>query len=795
MPTMGKFPRPPCFSECYVCGREFSSRSLDIHEPKCLMKWHKNNNRLPLSLRKTAPVNYRDKCTPSTPPNNYCDIQLVDEEYDDEVALLTPVVHSKEVCKISNSQARQNLKKRPLTITPAVSPADEDASAFETSRPSTATLEHPRILDESFADKLDMSLTRKELLNIADFCKLSTKSNPRAVRKAEVSQNGRPKYFDRTVPRRTRGAERSTFVASRNRKNNGADRANGCMIIESDVGEPRKLVSRTKSFKKLKTPSSVSQSPLRMRQKEKSIAIELSPLKELQSPSSSKLSQVNEKRSQRQPLAQKCKTNAKCSVNVAKGVKDSPPDIPKNKPPLISMPCSACSRSERPERFHSHPPAKPVNRPSTEAVNGRKNAIRLAPKNIIQKPIPLRYQSAGHQTAPVFQKKKLASANAVGVLPRVRKSTVVKEALTVPHENMKSKSPEHISPSSKQGLSRSRLATPDNQKRAFVIVEGQPPKIHEKTFSKSILCYLCEKEFSTSSFPQHHPRCVEKWHRDNSQQPGEQRKPLPRTPPAPVTPIEWNEYAWRVSQSQMTSCAYCGQKFPPDKLQLHMRKCRAGRPRGDSVSPSHQKGAQPEDDPGSSSSVSSPPQQSPRRPIMPCYICGREFGSKSIGIHEPQCLAKWRTENDKLPPGQRKPEPRRGGEATPEASQSAKAPPPPPPSVSPRPGPGTPGRPPVVLCYLCGKQFGTKSIAIHEPQCLKKWRAENERLPPERRRPEPQKPEIRFTETGEVDGQATFDAIWESHLQQLVPCKMCGRTFFPDRIQVHERSCKGNSKK
>ena len=37
----------------------------------------------------------------------------------------------------------------------------------------------------------------------------------------------------------------------------------------------------------------------------------------------------------------------------------------------------------------------------------------------------------------------------------------------------------------------------------------------------------------------------------------------------------------------------------------------------------------------------------------------------------------------------------------------------------------------------------------------------------------------------------SFNAIWEAHMQQLIPCTLCGRTFFPDRIEVHQRSCKG----
>jgi hypothetical protein len=49
--------------------------------------------------------------------------------------------------------------------------------------------------------------------------------------------------------------------------------------------------------------------------------------------------------------------------------------------------------------------------------------------------------------------------------------------------------------------------------------------------------------------------------------------------------------------------------------------------------------------------------------------------------------------------------------------------------------------------------------------------------------------------TGNVDCQATMDAIWQEHLKSLVPCSLgCGRTFNPDRVAVHERGCKGPRK-
>jgi len=49
------------------------------------------------------------------------------------------------------------------------------------------------------------------------------------------------------------------------------------------------------------------------------------------------------------------------------------------------------------------------------------------------------------------------------------------------------------------------------------------------------------------------------------------------------------------------------------------------------------------------------------------------------------------------------------------------------------------GGPRTVVCYICGREFGSKSLPIHEPQCLEKWKIENSKLPKERRRPLPKK--------------------------------------------------------
>lgn len=51
----------------------------------------------------------------------------------------------------------------------------------------------------------------------------------------------------------------------------------------------------------------------------------------------------------------------------------------------------------------------------------------------------------------------------------------------------------------------------------------------------------------------------------------------------------------------------------------------------------------------------------------------------------------------------------------------------------------------MVTCYICGKDFGSSSIAIHEPQYLKKWYTENKKLSPNQKRKDLENPEIIYT--------------------------------------------------
>jgi hypothetical protein len=89
--------------------------------------------------------------------------------------------------------------------------------------------------------------------------------------------------------------------------------------------------------------------------------------------------------------------------------------------------------------------------------------------------------------------------------------------------------------------------------------------------------------------------------------------------------------------------------------------------------------------------------------------------------------------------------------------------------------------PPVfVTCYICGRDFGSRSIGIHVPKCQQKWEAEQEKLPKKERRPLPTAPEnFDKVVSGEIKGkdlakmnQKAFDDYNDTALES---CQFCGR--------------------
>ncbi|RNF27560.1 uncharacterized protein Tco025E_00210 [Trypanosoma conorhini] len=124
-------------------------------------------------------------------------------------------------------------------------------------------------------------------------------------------------------------------------------------------------------------------------------------------------------------------------------------------------------------------------------------------------------------------------------------------------------------------------------------------------------------------------------------------------------------------------------------------------------------------------------------------------------------------------------------------------------------GGGQGARPNFLFCYLCGLQFGSASLPIHQPQCYVKKLIEWERMDPARRGPRPLNPEEHekqmkeWTTLGGASGASAggrlrrkqldrFNELQIEHFNtnMLLKCGNCGRTFLPDRLEVHQRSCK-----
>ncbi|KEG12458.1 hypothetical protein DQ04_01701090 [Trypanosoma grayi] len=127
-------------------------------------------------------------------------------------------------------------------------------------------------------------------------------------------------------------------------------------------------------------------------------------------------------------------------------------------------------------------------------------------------------------------------------------------------------------------------------------------------------------------------------------------------------------------------------------------------------------------------------------------------------------------------------------------------------------GTGQASRPNFLFCYLCGLQFSSASLPIHQPQCYVKKLIEWERMDPAKRGPKPLDPESHEKQMKELCAVKTgkdnvrggkmrgrdldrFNEMQIDHFNtnMLLKCENCGRTFLPDRLEVHQRSCKPGS--
>ncbi|XP_048523357.1 zinc finger protein 474 isoform X2 [Dendroctonus ponderosae] len=622
----------------------------------------------------------------------------------------------------------------------------------ERKRPLTATLEKPTILDIRYISKIDMSIVRKEFLNITNLCRLplAMKQKINAGRPLSLLSAGTCKKFKKEKKKADpsddsyeddessviQSAKPSTRLNAAMRSTRAGTNNHSviCRLKQNNILALKNSVNDANNNKTLKVPS----------RKPNLTTIRI-PNTRLSSPDQEKSTK-------------------------------------------LPSPCKTCGRPDQPERFHSHPATPMKSSPRNGRGTEHSKPVKIPVKSIVQKPIAIKYKS---KTGNVIADNRKATSP-------VKTSAHLSHVPPNPAAQV-SKLP---SPANRAAVVSKLIAlSPNSDKTAEMQRKSVTPS-RGGSGKRTLTCYICGREFGTASLALHEPKCLQKWERENANLPAHLRRKPPVKPQGDVSQKEWNQLAWESSQATLIPCKNCDRTFYPDRLEVHLRSCRVQLNNSKSYSSDTlHTSSSPKSQSSKSQSATTSSKSNQQPQSIQCYICGKMFGTHSIKIHEKQCLKKWHIENESLPHDMRSPAPLRTAknqhrppnreplrspvEETPQSSSS----PAPKSSKDDRPTSGV--RSPLFPCYLCGKLFTVNSIYIHEPQCLKMWKVENDKLPLNKRRPVPLKPDIKFTESGGVDFRGTFDRIWENHLTELVKCMKCGRTFFPARIETHKEKCIG----
>jgi len=114
-------------------------------------------------------------------------------------------------------------------------------------------------------------------------------------------------------------------------------------------------------------------------------------------------------------------------------------------------------------------------------------------------------------------------------------------------------------------------------------------------------------------------------------------------------------------------------------------------------------------------------------------------------------------------------------------------------------GGGFGNKPKALMCYICGREYGTASLQIHLKTCMKKWEIEESKKPKKERRPMPQPPKQLSDVLDKINGggNVNFDDLEDYNKKAndeyndsaLINCSFCNRTFLPERLGIHNKIC------
>ena len=231
-----------------------------------------------------------------------------------------------------------------------------------------------------------------------------------------------------------------------------------------------------------------------------------------------------------------------------------------------------------------------------------------------------------------------------------------------------------------------------------------------------------------------------------------------------VAPIEWPPDS---SPPPSPLHHRSGRQFGTSSLEIHLKACRVKYERENGKPAPELPKDLPTNKPVTSrewSEFNAAAEEGWNDSLVPCPNCGRTFLPDRLEIHLRSCRG---SSGARLPPST----------------------PPPPVAAGRSPSPrGPASKPTLPVCHICGRQFGTSSLEIHLKTCRVKYERENGKPAPELPKDIPTNKPVKSREWSEFNAAA--EEGWNG---SLAPCPHCGRTFLPDRLEIHLRSCRGGS--
>ncbi|KAL4503233.1 hypothetical protein ABPG72_000839 [Tetrahymena utriculariae] len=295
---------------------------------------------------------------------------------------------------------------------------------------------------------------------------------------------------------------------------------------------------------------------------------------------------------------------------------------------------------------------------------------------------------------------------------------------------------------------------------------------------KSLVCYICGREYGTKSLKIHLKTCEEKWHIEQNKLAKKDRRPIPQPPPGLTELLDKDEITFEdlerynnrafdsYNYSALMPCYHCGRTFKPEALVHHAKVCTAENP----FKPLNR-------DQGGNDAQGGEYDETNAANLIPCAKCARKFAADRISKHELACKGTGGT-GVSMAPGAK------GAQTAPITKKQPVQ------SYEPK----IPQRPKTLVCYICGREYGTTSLAIHLKTCEQKWHIEQEKLPKKDRRPLPKPPaQLEALLKGEIsmDQMESYNnkAFDSYNTDALYPCKHCNRTFTQTALQHHSKVC------